>query len=145
MKMTMNDTKEKRLIDANALCGFFQERYEYLRNASETPLPGGRVLVDTEIQCGAIIAKEFLDKAKDAPTVDAVGDEEIYKKAFEIAVRCARELSGTPELKEAYQEAQKDNRALKSFSDFCMEKAMEELNDCPNCGAKMDGGNYENP
>ena len=49
-----------------------------------------------------------------------------YKKAFEIAVRCARELNGTPELKEAYQEAQKDNRALRSFMDFCLEKATEE-------------------
>ena len=63
---------EKRLIDANALCEFFQERYEYLRNASERQLPGGYVEVDIEIQCGAIIAKEFLDKAKAPPTVDAV-------------------------------------------------------------------------
>lgn len=52
---------------------------------------------------------------------------EIYKKAFEIAVRCARELNGTPELKESYEEAQKDNRALKSFMDFCLKKAVEEI------------------
>lgn len=63
---------EMRLIDANALCEFFQERYKYLRNASEKQLPNGNVQVDLEIQCGAIIAKEFLDKAKEAPTVDAV-------------------------------------------------------------------------
>ena len=63
---------EKWLIDANALCEFFQERYEYLRNASETPLPGGLVRVDALIQGGAIIAKEFLDKVKAVPTVDAV-------------------------------------------------------------------------
>ena len=49
----------------------------------------------------------------------------IYKKAFEIAVRCARELNGTPELKEA----QKDNRALKPFMDFCLEKATEEASE----------------
>lgn len=52
---------------------------------------------------------------------------ELYKKAFEIAVRCARELSGTPDLKEAYQEAKKDNRALQLFKDFCLEKAAEEM------------------
>ena len=63
---------KKRLIDANALCKFFQERYEYLRNASEERLPHGFVRVDTMIQGGAIIAKGFLDKAKQAPTVEAV-------------------------------------------------------------------------
>lgn len=63
---------EKRLIDANALCEFFQERYEYLRNASETQLPNGNVSIDLDLQVGAIIAKEFLDKAKQAQTVDAV-------------------------------------------------------------------------
>ena len=104
----------------------------------------------------------------------------IYKKAFEVAVRCARELNGTPELKEAYVEAQKNNMALLKFTDFCLEKATEELSEqpsadaapvvhgrwltnksgaaccsackremnpnlfgyayCPQCGAKMDGG-----
>ncbi len=62
---------EKRLIDVNALCEFFQQRYEYLRSASENQLPNGFVEVDLNIQVGAIIAKEFLDKAKAAPTVDA--------------------------------------------------------------------------
>ena len=54
---------------------------------------------------------------------------EIYRKAFEIAVRCARELNGTPELMEAYKEAQKDNRALQSFTDFCLQKAAAEISD----------------
>ena len=70
--LTCHTTSERRLINANALCEFFQERYEYLRNASETQLPNERVEIDFEIQVGAIIAKEFLDKAKNAPTVDAV-------------------------------------------------------------------------
>lgn len=49
------------------------------------------------------------------------------EKAFEIAVRCGRELNGTPELKEAYDEAQRDNRALNAFREFCLQKAREEL------------------
>ena len=69
---TCHMTSTQRLIDANALCEFFQERYEYLRNASETQLPNGNVQIDLDIQVGAIIAKEFLDKAKQAKTVDAV-------------------------------------------------------------------------
>ena len=49
------------------------------------------------------------------------------EKAFEIAVRCGRELNGTPELKEAYEEAQRDNRALTAFREFCLQKVREEL------------------
>ena len=60
----------------------------------------------------------------------------IYKKAFEIAVRCARELNGTPELKEAYVEAQKNNMALLKFTDFCLEKATEELSEQPSAEAE---------
>ena len=110
---------EKRLIDANALCKFFQERYEYLRNASETPLPGSRVLVDREIQCGAIIAKEFLDKAKDAPTVDAVEvvhGRWMHKGAWHIECSECR---------------------------YILAHIGEAKNYCPNCGAKMDGGNED--
>lgn len=54
----------------------------------------------------------------------------VYAKAFEIAVRCARELSGTPDLIEAYESAQKDNRALDKFKTFCLAKAKDELEQC---------------
>lgn len=55
------------------------------------------------------------------------------EKAFEIAVRCGRELNGTPELKEAYEEAQRDNRALNAFREFCLQKAQEELQEYDFC------------
>jgi len=54
----------------------------------------------------------------------------LYKKAFEIAVRCGRELSGTPDLIGVYDSAQRDNRALHTFTDFCIEKAKQELGWC---------------
>ena len=54
----------------------------------------------------------------------------VYMKAFEIAVRCARELSGTPNLIEAYESAQRDNRALDKFTTFCIAKAKDELEQC---------------
>lgn len=54
----------------------------------------------------------------------------VYMKAFEIAVRCARELSGTPNLIEAYESAQRDNRALDKFTTFCIAKARDELEQC---------------
>ncbi len=111
---------EKRLIDANALCEFFQERYEYLRNASETPLPSGNVLVDTEIQVGAIIAKEFLDKAKDAPTVDAV--EVVHGQWISY-------LDGENIMPERYYRC-----------NMCGSRGHDiRWHYCPSCGAKMDG------
>ena len=109
---------EKRLIDANALSEFFQERYEYLRNASEKQLPGGYVQVDLEIQCGAIIAKEFLDKTKDAPTVDAV--EVVH----------GRWVLGNAN----HREYMKCSVCIKSQTPTGV------FTYCPNCGAKMDGG-----
>ena len=120
---------EKRLIDADALCEFFQERYEYLRNASETPLPNGNVLVDTEIQVGAIIAKEFLDKAKDAPTVDAV--EVVHAKWNDyhfIKADCPR--NGFPSVKCSHCDI--------VFCDIINVHSFM-YHYCPNCGAKMDG------
>lgn len=54
----------------------------------------------------------------------------VYAQALEIAVRCARELSGTPDLIEAYDSAQRDNRALDKFRTFCLAKAKDELEQC---------------
>ena len=115
---------ENRLIDANALCEFFQERYLYLRNASETQLPNGRVEIDLDIQVGAIIAKEFLDKAKQAPTVDAV--EVVHGWWMPQYDRC-------------WIDGQRWKTGYHCSS--CMGFNKVESHYCPNCGAKMDGGN----
>ena len=109
---------EKRLIDADALCEFFQERYEYLRNASEEQLPNGLVRVDTEIQVGAIIAKEFLDKAKQAPTVDAV--PVVHGRWIDTDYK--------PDI---YCKCSVCGRRVYAYDDG--------YNYCPNCGARMDG------
>ena len=109
-----------RLIDANALCEFFQERYEYLRNASERQLPNGHVEVDLEIQCGAIIAKEFLDKAKVAPTEN--GLEVIHGRWLEGKKNW---LTG--------------NRGNYICANCRSSAGIVKFNYCPNCGAKMDG------
>ena len=110
---------EKRLIDANALCEFFRERYEYLRNASEKQLPNGYVQVDLEIQCGAIIAKEFLDKANDTPTVDAV---EVVHGKWRLET-----------------DEEEPNGFFKVLVCTACNKTGCGGNYCPNCGAKMDG------
>lgn len=116
---------EKRLIDANALCEFFQERYEYLRNASERQLPNGNVEIDLEIQCGAIIAKEFLDKAKVAPTENG------------LEVVHARWRKG----KLNYITLSRGNHIC---SNCRSATGIVEFNYCPNCGAKMDGERKDN-
>ena len=123
---------EKRLIEANALCEFFQERFEYLRNASETPVPGGFVRVDAELQGGAIIAKEFLDKAKQAPTVDAVEvvhgrwEDNYGGKYANPRYRCS-----------ACKENSLYKFTLDELGNWRDKQAL--TNYCPNCGAKMDG------
>ena len=63
---------EKEYVERETLVGDFQERFNWLHKASEKPVGGGKVLIDTEVQMGAIIAKEFLDKAKAAPAADVV-------------------------------------------------------------------------
>lgn len=67
------------LIDRAALSKLFEERFLYIKGASEQPLSGGQVLIDREIQTGAIIAKEFLDHVRKAPAVDAVEVVRCYK------------------------------------------------------------------
>jgi hypothetical protein len=125
---------EVRLIDANELCEFFQERYEYLRSASERQLPNGYVEVDLEIQCGAIIAKEFLDKAKQAPTVNAV---EVVHAHWEDG--CAMHNG-----KEVYKsiDCSHCEEVFKIESDT-REYWKARFKVCPFCGAVMDGERRE--
>ena len=128
---------EKRLIDANALCEFFQERYEFLRNASETQLPNGNVEIDLDIQVGAIIAKEFLDKAKQASTVDAV---EVVHGRWIIKSEIHRMLDDFDEV--FYVECPLCGRTFYipfEFDDGKMLAYAKEKYPYCNCGAKMDG------
>lgn len=123
---------EKRLIYANPLCEFFQERYEYLRNASETQLPNGNVSIDLDLQVGAIIAKEFLDKAKQAQTVDAVevvhGLWETANDGTHFCSNCGCDATYTWD------------DIDRSFINSADDVPDRITNFCPHCGARMDGG-----
>ena len=130
---------EKRLIDANELCKFFQERYEFLRSASQIRLPGGFVRVDAEIEGGAIIAKEFLDKVKQAPTVDAV---EVVHSHWEWFEEWSPSTPENPrECDDCGWRCGRCKAALADMVGGYWDDYYEEpkLNHCPNCGAKMDG------
>jgi hypothetical protein len=97
------------LIDRAALSKLFEERFLYLKGASEKPLSGGHVLIDREIQTGAIIAKEFLDHVRKAPAVDAVP-----------VVRC-KDCNHWEEIKHGYGWccASTPNHALTKDDDYC--------------------------
>ena len=58
-------------IEREALCKHYQDRFEFLKDSSYTMVDGG-YRVDDEMQAGAIIAKEFLDRVRQAPTADVV-------------------------------------------------------------------------
>ena len=123
---------EKRLIEANALCEFFQERYEYLRNASETQLPNVNVQVDLDIQVGAIIAKEFLDKAKQAKTVDAVEVVHGYWIDGYNVDHIGRIIEHSIDCSVCDSVFKDDSREV-------VKHWKERFKVCPFCGAKMDG------
>lgn len=61
----------KEYIEREALCKYYQERFEFLKDNSYTMVCGG-YMVDEKIQTGAIIAKEFLDRARRTPAADVV-------------------------------------------------------------------------
>ncbi len=115
-------------IEREALVKYFQERFDWLRKASEKPVGGGKVIIDTELQTGAIIAKEFLDKAKAAKTADVeeVRHGEWYLIEYEYLTcnKCGHwyytGCESTAEAKEKLHNGDTPNY-------------------CPNCGAKMDG------
>ncbi len=81
---------DKEYIERGAICDFFKKRYEYLREASEAKVPGGYIINDT-VQGGAIIAKEFLDKAKEAPAVKVVEVE----RAISAIINTPAEFNAT--------------------------------------------------
>lgn len=57
-----------RYVDIEPLENHFQERFNYLFNKSQTKIGSDKWLINEEIQAGAVIAKEFLDKTKNLPT-----------------------------------------------------------------------------
>ena len=111
-----------RLIDADALTEYFEGRYKLLRSISEEQLPDGRVLVDLEIQTGAIIAKEFFDRTKKAPTIEA---EPVRHGRWETSF--AEDWDG--------------NMMYTHYHRDCGYTCRNYLDDgtpyCPKCGAKM--------
>lgn len=106
---------EKRLIDANAVKALFDERYDDVfvqeRTRHNTQFWNG-------LCCGVNWGRNTI---ADTPTVDAV--EVVHGKWIEKEY-C--EPSG--------------GYYLFHCSECCAPNAMER-NYCPNCGAKMDGGN----
>ena len=92
----------------------------YLFNESETQI-GDRVVIDKEIQTGAIIAKEFLDKIRSQPTADVA------------EVKHGEWSRGTEPNGSVYAHCSACNRKMNSY---CYGYAH-----CPLCGARMDGNN----
>jgi hypothetical protein len=115
------------IIDRTALCKLFEERFLYLKGASEQPLSGGRVLIDREIQTGAIIAKEFLGHVGKAPTIEAKpvvhGEWQQDYRIEKIQYSCGD--VETFKLPYGYR------------CSICSRRIKVKENFCPNCGADM--------
>ena len=115
---------EKRLIDANALISAIDE---YMKNAYDCPLEEVAEFQQRTNDTKLIYAVEGLYEATeiidDAPTVDAV--EVVHGRWGEYeAFKGAASLNGYP-------------------CSACGKRVSVKTNYCPNCCAKMDGGNYE--
>ena len=119
-------------IEREALVKYFQERFDWLRKESEKPVGGGKVIIDTELQTGAIIAKEFLDKAKAAKTADVA---EVRHGEWLSAYEYALKIRATDKDMLDFAKADK----VWKFCPYCEQQVKYLFNYCPNCGAKMDG------
>ena len=111
-------------IDRDSLCDYYQERFDFLfKNSIKKSSVG--YTIDKEIQTAAIIAKEFLDKAKQAPTADVV---ELKHGEWEFA---GYSLKG----EKAYV-CSECNFAVANIDEI-------EMKYCGGCGARMYGGTAE--
>ena len=120
-------------IERQKLVGYFQERFEWLRKASEQPMGGGKVRIDTEIQAGTIIAKEFLDKAKAAPAADVV--EVRHGELLQTEEPLGWRDVGCIECSSCHESwIMCDDLEIDDYKN-----GWKYCPNCPNCGAKMDG------
>ena len=108
---------EKRLIDANALSNAVAESQYY------NPHPPGRVHINHINE-----HNHFLRMILDAPTVDAV---EVVHGRW-IVSGCGFDCCS--ECRKVYADGYLTAMGIKARTQF---------NYCPNCGAKMDGGNED--
>lgn len=105
--------------NCEALCEYFQEKFEYYKAESEKQVCGGYVF-DEKMQFAAIVAKHFLDKVKEAPAADVVEVVHAYwDKDCVTGIMCCSNCRmpppGDAELQDFYE------------SPYCQ-----------SCGAKMD-------